>query len=214
MDDELKAKVDDAITSLQKHMEAVSGEPASKEDAAIAIHNYATPRGVIDKQVSLTEAVDLAVSAKRRSQSMNEVARQEYAPGQAKLLAAFAALAQWQDYHGQCLRHEHMAALWESAFWYIQGTTQFLGQESGIELRTKRDVKKNMPLRKYLFAAASVVRLNKQDPDSYPMTQSTFDKIGELHNVSGSRVRDFIYSKEGKRILPELSDSDLFSDFP
>jgi hypothetical protein len=200
----VQAEIDTAIASLQNHMEVVSGEPASREDAAIAIHNYSTPQSVLGQQISLGKAVDNAISARRRYQAMGKTAKQEYKTGQAKLLPALAALAEWSDFDGQALRHEHMAALWESAFCYIQGMTRFFGQENGIELRGKRDI--DLRLRDRVFAAAAVLKLNKEDPDQYPITQDTFDRIGPLYGLSGSRVRDFFYSKEGKRILPALRD--------
>lgn len=199
----VQAEIDTAISSLQKYMESISDEHASPEDAAIAIHNYATPRGIFEgEHVPLEQAIQCAVNAKRRYQVLDETAEQGCEAKQEKLVPALAALGEWSDFGGQVLRHHHMTALWLSAFRYGQGMTQFFGQDAGLELRGKREVDPRLDTR--VFAADHVLKLNREDPQRYPMTLNTFSDVGALYGLSGSRVRDFLYSKEGKRILPLL----------
>ncbi len=201
----VQATIDAAIASMQAYMESVSGEPASREDAAIAIHNYATPRSVFDdEQLSLEQAVKYTVNARRRYQALDETAEHEWEGEEARLRPALAALAEWSDFGGQALRHHHMAALWMSAFRYGQGMTQFFGQDAGLEMRGKRETDPRLDTR--VFAADHVLQLNREDPENWPMAEGTFKAVGALYNLSGSRVRDFLYSKEGKRILPLLRD--------
>lgn len=199
----VQEKVDAAIASLQKYMEDLSGEPASQEDAAIAIHNYATPRSVFyEERVELQEAVQYAVNARRRYQALDDVAEQHDSEEKARLVVALAALGEWSVFGGQVPRHHHMAALWLSSFRYGQNMTKYFGQDVGLDLRTghvdrRRDLK--------IFAADDVIRLNKENPREYPMTMSTFDLIGKDFGVSGSSVREVIYPKKGKRKRTESS---------
>ncbi len=199
----VQEKVDAAIASLQKYMEDLSGEPASPEDAAIAIHNYATPRSLFDKErLKLEEAVQCAVNARRRYQVLDDVAEQYESDEKARLIVALEALGEWSDFGGQVPRHRHMAALWISAFRYSQNMSKYFGQDVGLDLRAghvdrRRDLK--------VFAADDVIRLNKENPREYPMTMPTFELIGKEFGVSGSSVRDIIYPKKGKKKRTEGS---------
>lgn len=203
IDEELKEvqyEVKAVLIKVQRIIENVSGEPASLEDAAIAIHNHATPNSVFEmSKVPFDEAVQHTVNAKRRYREIDAITAQKYTGEKARLVAAMAAMGEWSCFGGQVPRHHHLAALWLSFFRYGKWMTQFFGQDAGLELRARRDIDPRRDTR--IFAASHFLELHEEDQVQYPLTQGTFEYVGKLHGLSGSRLRDYYYSMEGKATL-------------
>lgn len=199
---EIKAKVDETLEQLQRHMEKMSNTAVSREEAAQAIYNYVTPHSLMDEaQVSLKEAMIHAVDAKAWGRSIDEQAQEQLGKDSSALIAAVDILAEWGRFGGQPLEHHHMRALWIHAFRYREGVTRFFGEDGGLQL--KKNVMPDKDRR--LLACDHLLRLRAQDGGKkrYPLSSDlTWEDVGAVFNVPGGTLRDYYYS-EGKTRLSD-----------
>ncbi|MCE8040782.1 hypothetical protein HOP60_01270 [Halomonas daqingensis] len=198
MDDELKAiqaDLDSVLDRLAAYVssEEVDGAGKDREAAARVVLHYARGRGSLGQSVRIAgEVVEgCRQGPKIRPDSrLGELADVEQNDGLADLVGAMHALWEWQ-WHRLPLEEKHTAVLARAVDAWAHKRCQFIGENFGLELTPKRRVDPRASARER--AAHEVFALHQWHPETFPLTEALFEKIGEQYGMSTSTVARAYY---------------------
>lgn len=211
MDDELKAIQDDLDSVLDRlgdymagdklHTEFVQWDGATREDAAVVAHAYAT----------CSTPQDLAGAIMRfrlaRAQSAGDMDKyiDAYGEGVGGMVAAIAALVESSAIPDEWL----LAKLRSASHGFMEGEANWFGQAEGLPLtRSKRKGERPAPplvrdgyLNKNrsakLMATLEVFLRSREG--GMPIDDGLFELVGESENIKPGTLKAAYYSEEARR---------------
>ncbi|SDJ10923.1 hypothetical protein [Billgrantia gudaonensis] len=194
--DDLLGRLTRCMERQQREEQLSSREGVTREEAGQAVYCYAAHcdwKPVERDLASAASLVSFAQEIYRR-----RLARQveNHGDGKGPLLAALEALAGWPEFAPVPLTDAHMVELMMAAASLEERSSEYFGQNAGLELNPKRPLDRRRLARR--MAAVEVFQRNRRDPKAHPIGMGLFERVGKRYGMSGSTVRDAYYSRETK----------------
>ncbi|MCL5425904.1 MAG: hypothetical protein M1154_09795 [Gammaproteobacteria bacterium] len=176
-----------------------------REDAARVVFQYVCgrQREKITRYTHMAQVIfDVGCIRRQREERTVELI-EKHGEDLGHLLAAISSLARCYDHGLHPLESLHAELLGFAASAYLHKEVEYLGQEFGVPLNSKREVDRKAGKR--LSAVLTVFNKNRQDPKRHPIGEALFELAGEPYGMSASVVKRAYYAHGMQKELAELS---------
>ncbi|MGY4876670.1 hypothetical protein ACLUEY_02140 [Vreelandella aquamarina] len=178
---------------------------SSKEDAARVVFQYVCgrQRNKLKPYSNMAQTIlDVGCIRAQREIKTAELI-EDHGEDLGHLLSAFNSLANCYSHGLHPPETLHTELLGHAVDAYLRKEVEYLGQNFGLELNSKRDVDRKAQQR--FSAVLNVFSKHRQDPKRYPIGEALFELAGTPYGMSASVVKRAYYSSGMQEELTRLN---------